>query len=284
MRGFLAPLLLLLSALPHQTAFSVSRPLRVVIGLTSNDRYPDGTPTGWWLPEAVHPHNVFTRAGWEVRFASVKGGVAPVDPKSVREADAEGLAFWSDRSLRALTEETVPFSSVDPQDVDALFLAGGFGVMWDFPDSPDLQKLILALHEARRPVGAVCHGPIAFVNVVLDDGTHLLDDALCTAFTNGEEREVGKYEVVTNYGPGSCQDAMEARGALFRDGGLWASNVCREGMLFTGQNPASATPLAESMVEAVSVEREYDGLGDPLETIEFFDEEWEDQEVGGQVS
>jgi putative intracellular protease/amidase len=227
------------------------RPL-VVIGLTSNDQYPNGDPTGWYLPEAVDPYNTFTKAGFDVLFASIKGGVAPCDPKSVREASETSLAFWEDPELRALTERTIPLWSVDPAACDALFFAGGFGVMWDFPDDPGLQALTRDVYEAAKPVGGVCHGPIALINVQLHDGSYLVDGKEVTAFTNGEEDEVGKYEVVTRTGPGSCQDMLTARGGRFKDGGIWATNVCVAGNLMTGQNPASATPLAEAMVEAVN--------------------------------
>jgi hypothetical protein len=39
-------------------------PQRVVLALTSQDRLgEDGGPTGYYLPEAAHPWQVFTSAG-----------------------------------------------------------------------------------------------------------------------------------------------------------------------------------------------------------------------------
>ena len=48
---------------------------RVLIAMTSHDQKGDtGQSTGAYLPEIAHPHEVFTKAGLTVDFASVRGG------------------------------------------------------------------------------------------------------------------------------------------------------------------------------------------------------------------
>ena len=47
--------------------------------------------TGAYLPELTHPHAVFRAAGFEVDFASVKGGAAPLD--GVDRQDPVNAAF-----------------------------------------------------------------------------------------------------------------------------------------------------------------------------------------------
>ena len=230
-----------------------------VIVLTSNSQYPEdserakaGKTTGWYLPEAVHPYWRFRDAGFRVVFASVDGGHAPVDPGSM-PGDDECARFWDDAELRGLTENTVRLSDIDEADIDVILFAGGFGVMWDFPEWGAAHDVIRAMYRRSAPVGGVCHGPIVFANVKLDDGTPLVSGKDVTAFTNQEEHAVGMYETVSTEngsGPGSCEDVLSRRGGKFKDGGKWQANVASAHPLYTGQNPASASPLAEAMIKA----------------------------------
>merc|ERR1712216_383250 len=226
----------------HVTAL-FAMPTALIV-LTSIDKYPDGSPTGWYAPEAVHPYNKFIAADYTVTFAS-STGEATCDPSSLGQGDAEVDAFFADESLKALTEKTAKLEDMNPADFDAVLFAGGFGVMWDFPESEAAQKFIVAMYEAGKPTAAVCHGPIVFKNVKLSDGSVLVNGKELTGFTNAEENAVSKYEVVSEpSGPGSCEDALTAAGGVFKDGGVFQANVCQAGNLFTGQNPPSAAPLA----------------------------------------
>merc|ERR1712070_499689 len=225
---------------------------KVLIVLTSVDKYPDGSPTGWCLPEAVHPYYKFVEAGCDVEFASISGK-ATCDPSSIdaSKEDKPCMDFWNDAELKATTESAKKLADCDAAAYDAVLFAGGFGVMWDFPESSEAQALIKAVYGAGKPIGAVCHGPIVFANVEID-GVPLLQGKECTGFTNGEENAVSKYDVVSKpSGPGSCEDLMSEKGGIFKDGGVFQPNVCTAGNLFTGQNPPSAGPIAEAMIAAL---------------------------------
>lgn len=231
------------------------KPKKCLIVLTSVTEYPDGSPTGFYLSEAVHPYLEFLNHGWEVGFCSPAGTAIP-DPSSVEAADAACLAFWEDPEKKALTETQTKVADVPLDTVtaeyEALLLSGGFGTMWDFPECAELQALIKAFYAAEgHIVAGVCHGPIGFLNVVLDDETKLLAEKQVTAFTNAEEGKMGKYEVVSKpSGPGSCQDAMTEAGAKFMVGLPFECQVVKSGTLFTAQNPQSATALATAIVYA----------------------------------
>ena len=225
-------------------------PTRVLIVLTSVSKFPDGSPTGWYAPEAIHPYNKFREAGFEVEFASI-AGEATCDPSSL-PGDGEVQAFMGNPALKALTETPKKIGDCDPAKCDAVLFAGGFGVMWDFPNSLEAQRFIVSMYEAGKPTGAVCHGPIVFKNVTLSDGSKLVAGKEVTAFSNAEENAMSKYEVVSEpSGPGSCEDALTTAGATFKDGGVFKVNVCVAGNLFTGQNPPSAAAIAEAMVNAL---------------------------------
>lgn len=122
--------------------------------------------------------------------------------------------------------------------------------MWDFPDDPSVQKVAQILYDAGSPVGAVCHGPAALVNVRLSDGSFLVANKDVAAFTNSEEEKVGLTKVV----PFLLASKLKERGAKPVVASDFEKKVVASGRLVTGQNPASATGVAEKMVELLRVE------------------------------
>ena len=94
-------------------------------------------------------------------------------------------------------DNTVKLSDVsDVSAFDAVFFAGGFGTMWDFPDDADVQRIAKTLYEGGKVVSAVCHGPCALVNVTLSDGSSLCAGKSVAAFTNQEEDQVSRRDKV----------------------------------------------------------------------------------------
>ena len=234
---------------------------KCLIILTSVDKFPDESPTGYYLSEAVHPYLEFVKNGWNVDFASVTG-VATADPASIEAAaaDKELMAFWEDEEKKALLEAPTSLEAIATGETpatelyQALYFAGGFGAAWDFPTSEHAAALISAFYGAGKVVAAVCHGPLVFANVMIGE-TKLVADKAITGFSNAEEEKMGKLEVVSDpSGPGSCQDLLTACGAKFQVGLPFVSQVVKvsggegEGVLLTGQNPASAGPLATAIV------------------------------------
>jgi len=217
--------------------------------VTSVVQYPDESPTGFWLAEAAHPYLEFVKNGWEVVFASVAGTAVP-DPASVTSADAPTQSFWEEKKaeLEAPTKlADVPMDTLTAE-YEALYFVGGFGTMWDFPESAEAQAMIKAMLEAERVVAAVCHGPIVFLNVSNDD-VKLVAEKKMTAFSTAEDEAMGKLEMVSKpSGPGTCQEALSEAGAKFQVGLPFEPQVCVDGLIMTGQNPASAGPLATAVV------------------------------------
>jgi putative intracellular protease/amidase len=214
---------------------------RVLIATTSHARKGDtGEPTGAYLPEIAHPHDVLARAGYAVDFASVKGGAIPLD--GVADADAASRAFLAKHgdelgaSLRA--------ADVDPTRYDAIFFAGGHGAMWDLPDDGAFQRVARDVYERGGVVAAVCHGPAALVNLRLSSGEPLVKGKDVSAFTNEEERAAKLDGVV----PFLLEDRLVERGATFKPAAKWQKQVVVSERLVTGQNPASAAGVAEAVV------------------------------------
>ncbi|OUM97192.1 MAG: glutamine amidotransferase [Thermobacillus sp. ZCTH02-B1] len=214
----------------------------VLMVVTSCGEMPTGEKTGIWLSEFAEPYEVFRESGFRITVASVRGGKAPIDPRSLTP---ETEAKWAD-AIRVL-DETVPVDSVGAEGFDALFLPGGHGTMFDLPENGKLRELIRTLFESGRPVGAVCHGPAGLVGVKLSDGTPLVKGRKVTAFTNEEERAVKLDQVM----PFLLEDRLRQIGAAFIAAEKWANHVEVDGKLVTGQNPQSGEAAARKLAELV---------------------------------
>ncbi len=236
----------LLAAAPASSTAAAESPAGkpVLIVLTSHAELgKTGKKTGFFLSELTHPLEVFEKAGLAVEFASIKGGEAPVDGLDLK--DPVNARYWKNPAFRARIADTKKLSAVESKAYAAVFFSGGHGTMWDFPDDPDVQRVARDLFEAKSPVGAVCHGPAALVNVKLSDGSYLVAGKEVAAFTNSEEGAVGLKDIV----PFLLASKLEERGAKHLAAADFAKKVVSSGHLVTGQNPASAAGVAEKMVE-----------------------------------
>jgi putative intracellular protease/amidase len=222
--------------------------MKVLIVLTSHDRLGDtGKKTGFWLEELAAPYYVLKDAGVELTLASSKGGQPPLDPKSdLPENQTETTKrFRADDAAQAQLANTKKLANVSADDFGAVFYPGGHGPMWDMPDNATSIALIEAFVKADKPVGAVCHAPVAFVNVRRKDGEYLVKGKRVTGFTNTEEAAVGLDHVV----PFLLEDRLKERGGVYSKSADFAPYVQVDGLLVTGQNPASSGPGAEALLK-----------------------------------
>ena len=238
------PLIFLAFALVTTPLAHATKTKAVLVVLTSHSQMGDtGKPTGFFLGELTHPLEVFEKAGVPVELASIQGGEPPVDGLDLN--DEINARYWNNPEFRAKLAATKKLSGLDPGDYSAVFFSGGHGTMWDFPDDAAVQKFAREIYEAGAPVGAVCHGPAALVNVKLSDGTYLVAGKEVSAFTNSEEEKVGLTKVV----PFLLASKLEERGAKHLPAPDFQKQVVFSGRLVTGQNPASAAGVAEKMAE-----------------------------------
>jgi len=117
---------------------------RILHVVSNVGHYADPTqPTGLWLSELTHAHDVFAAKGYSQAIMSPKGGVSPLEPRALRWPllDASAKAWLIGPSRMALLQATAGPSEIDPTDFDAIYFTGGHAVMWDFPDSEGLQRL-----------------------------------------------------------------------------------------------------------------------------------------------
>jgi len=225
--------------------------MNILIVLTSHDTLgATGRKTGFWLEELAAPYYAFKDAGANVVLASPAGGQPPLDPKSNEPAFQTALThrFEADAAAGAQLANTVRLDSVNQADFDAVFYPGGHGPLWDLAEDAHSIALIESFIAADKPVALVCHAPGVLRHVKAADGAPLVQGRKVTGFTNTEEAAVELTDIV----PFLVEDELKAKGAIFQRGEDWASYVVTDGLLITGQNPASSEAGAHTLLQALA--------------------------------
>jgi putative intracellular protease/amidase len=222
--------------------------MKILMILTSHDQLGDtGKKTGFWLEEFVAPYYVFKDAGAQITVASPQGGQPPLDPKSddpSAQTDAT-RRFKDDPAAQTVLASTQKLKDVSAAGFDAVFYPGGHGPLWDLAEDATSIALIEATLAAGKPVAAVCHAPGVLRHVKSADGKPLVQGKSVTGFTNTEEEAVGLTKVV----PFLVEDMLKKNGGNYSKGGDWQPYVVSDGLLITGQNPASSEPAAKALLK-----------------------------------
>ncbi|GAB4093047.1 type 1 glutamine amidotransferase domain-containing protein [Flaviaesturariibacter terrae] len=221
--------------------------MNVLMVLTSHSELGNtGKKTGFWIEEFAAPYYVLHDAGVNITLASPKGGQPPIDPKSAEPgAQTEATKrFDGDSELQELLKHTKKLSEVDAAAFDAIFFPGGHGPLWDLATDATSIRLIEEFWKAKKPVVAVCHAPAALLHVTDERGEPLVKGKRVTGFSNSEEEAVQLTSVV----PFLLEDELKSKGGLYSNKEDWASYVQKDGLLITGQNPASSKAAAEELL------------------------------------
>lgn len=221
--------------------------MNILIVLTSHDTLGNtGRNTGFWLEELAAPYYVFKEAGAQLTLASPKGGQPPLDPKSNDAAfqTDETRRFEADAEAKAALANTLPLNSVSYEQYDAVFYPGGHGPLWDLAEDQHSIALIENTLNAGKPVALVCHAPGVLRHAKKPDGSPLVAGKKVTGFTNTEEAAVGLTDVV----PFLVEDELVKHGGSFSKVADWQPYSIRDGLLITGQNPASSASAAKDLI------------------------------------
>jgi putative intracellular protease/amidase len=222
--------------------------MKILMILTSHDQLgATGRKTGFWLEELAAPYYAFKDADAEIVLASQKGGQPPLDPKSDEPSAQTDFTtrFKADAAANVQLANTVRLDSVNQADFDTVFYPGGHGPLWDLAEDRDSIALIEAFLAANKPVAVVCHAPGVLRHVKNADGTPLVQGRQVTGFTNTEEDAVGLTDIV----PFLVEDELKAQGGVFSRTDDWGVHVVTDGLLTTGQNPASSEAAAKVLLE-----------------------------------
>lgn len=222
--------------------------MKILIVLTSHDQLGEtGKKTGFWLEELAAPYYTFIDAGADVTLASPAGGQPPLDPKS-NEPDAQTETtkrFEADEVAMQALANTYKLSEVLNQDFDAIFYPGGHGPLWDLANDQNSISLIEQTLQANKPVALVCHAPGVLRDVKNAEGRPIVEGKSVTGFSNTEEDGVGLTDIV----PFLVEDTLKEKGGQYSKAEDWQVHVQQDGLLITGQNPASSAATAEALLK-----------------------------------
>ena len=228
--------------------------MKILMVLTSHDKLGStGKKTGFWLEEFAAPYYVLKDAGATVTLASPLGGKPPLDPSSdTASAQTEATRrFKDDASAQVALAKTLKLRDMKAVDFDAVFYPGGHGPLWDLAENAYSMTLIEAMLSLEKPVGMVCHAPGALRHVVGSDGNPVVKGRSVTGFSNTEEKAAGLTDVV----PFLVEDMLRQNGGHYAKAGDWLPFVMTDGLLVTGQNPASSAPAAVAVLALVNLHK-----------------------------
>lgn len=222
--------------------------MKVLFVLTSHEDLGDtGEKTGFWIEEFADPYYLLKDEGVDITLASPKGGQPPIDPKS-DSPDAQTPAtirFKADKTTQEILSNTVKLDTINQSDYDAVFYPGGHGPLWDLAEDKDSIALIESFYNHNKIVAAVCHAPAIFKHTKNSDGEPLVKGKKVTGFTNSEEEAVELTDVV----PFLVEDMLKKNGGIYSKSDDWDSYAVEDGLLITGQNPASSELVASLLLK-----------------------------------
>ncbi|MYM97051.1 type 1 glutamine amidotransferase domain-containing protein [Duganella vulcania] len=225
--------------------------MNILMVLTSHDQLGNtGHKTGFWLEEFAAPYYALKEAGAKLTLVSPLGGQPPLDPKSdAPESQTPAtIRFKADPEAQAALAHTGKLADVSAADFDAVFYPGGHGPLWDLAEDRASIALIEAMLAAGKPVAAVCHAPGVLRHVKAADGSPLVRGKQVTGFTNTEEEAVGLTQVV----PFLVEDMLKENGGIYSKLGDWQAYAVTDGLLVTGQNPASSEAAAAALLKLLA--------------------------------
>lgn len=220
----------------------------LLVCTSHSDLAETGHKTGFWMEELAAPYYAFKEAGFEVAIASPQDGLPPVDPGSLAEATRLPVVdrFEADQdAMRLLSASSTLQDIAGMEGYAGIFLVGGHGTMWDFPDNPEISRLLIEAAKLDKVIGAVCHG---VAGLLAEGEPGALAGKAVTGFSNDEEAAVGLTGVV----PFLLESCLQDAGYAYQSGAVFAPNVVTDGRLITGQNPTSSQATAEAMLSIFS--------------------------------
>lgn len=199
---------------------------------------------GYEFSEIADPYFEFIANGIAVDFASILGGTPPYVGYNPEHNNSRH--FKESTGFKRLNFSH-KLSNIDIAAYDGVFFPGGLGLMTDMFNNLTVKEVVRNTYETGKVIGAVCHGPTALLNCILSNGRNLLHGKTINAFTREEERLDNHLldEVI----PFMLEDELKRQGAVFEHTTPFAPYVVNDGMIVTGQNPASAAGVASRMIE-----------------------------------
>ncbi|WP_152982687.1 type 1 glutamine amidotransferase domain-containing protein [Stenotrophomonas humi] len=196
--------------------------------------------------EVVHAWDTFKAAGYVVDFVSPDGGDVPILDEYVSEDVASRIE--DEEVMRGLRNTAKP-EQIDPARYRAVYYVGGSNAIYGVPEHSVLQSIAMHVYERNGGViSAVCHGTAGLVNLKLASGQNLVAGKRISGFPEEHERQDAAY---FKEFPFLIRKTVEDRGGVFHALDSEDPYIEIDGRVVTGQNYASAKPVAEAVVDVL---------------------------------
>jgi putative intracellular protease/amidase len=209
-------------------------------------------PTGYWAEEFVAPYGAFSGAGHELTVATPSAVVPTVDTMSLRpEMAGSTQKAREEEDVIERADELrwpIPLKNARLGDYDAVYYPGGHGPMEDLAFNADSGQLLTDALASGKPLAVVCHAPAGLLATRDADGKSPFAGYRVTGFTDDEEEAVG----LASRAKWLMEDEVKKLGVEFSRGPIWQPYTVVDRNLYTGQNPASAGPLAQELVKVLN--------------------------------
>ncbi|CAO3614619.1 unnamed protein product [Mucor fragilis] len=234
-----------------------SLPRKALIAVTSYNEpfYHDGTKTGLFYTEALHPYQALKKAGFEVDLAS-ETGTYGMDEHSTEKQ------FLTDEDEKILNDANHPFnvllnkhlhkaSDLDPKQYGLFFASAGHASLFDYPNARGLQSIAEDIYKRGGVVSAVCHGPAILPGIKGEDGKSIINGKTVTGFTTEGEVQLNILDKIKEEKVPTIEEGAASVGATYvAPPTPFADFNKTDGKVVTGANPASAHSTAEAAIAA----------------------------------
>ena len=160
---------------------------------------------------------------------------------------------WS-AAIKVLSQSSNPLlDNQKAQDFDAVYLPGGHAPMFDLTENRYLKQLLADFDTQMKPIAAICHGVVGLIHVRrINETNSLIHGRLLTGFSVEEELTSGKEDDnLIAKSPFILETKLKEQGAIYLKSTPGKEYIIQDGLLLTGQNPASAKPLAHRLCELI---------------------------------
>src|ERR1700733_8293492 len=236
------------TTLPRKALISISSYYGVI--------YPDGTKTGLFYTEALHPFEVFTQAGFEVDLAS-ETGTFGLDDLSLTDrflaGDDKAVFENPERPFNVkLNSQLKKATDVDTDEYGLFFGSAGHAALYDYPTAHGLQAIAQDVWSRGGIVAAVCHGPALLPGVIdSETGKSIIEGKTVTGFTVEGEVVLKVLDKLLSDQVLPVVDAVSKVGADYSSPMQpFDDYSITGGRLITGANPASARSGAQRAAKA----------------------------------
>ncbi|KAH9932156.1 ThiJ/PfpI family protein [Amylocystis lapponica] len=225
---------------------------------------PDGTTTqedtGFFLTELAKPLQKLLDAGYDVTFASPKGGRPSVDPLS--ESLLVYFGNWKQKQRESALVQQMessnnlaaphPFSSIADGELASfagVFVPGGHAPLQDLGTDPDLGRILFHFHNNHKPTAVICHGPLALLSTQFAPGSpgFAYKGYKLTSWSDAEERLVEKLK--GGEIPKVESTLKDAGAEMVSTVGKKAGGITVDREVVSGANPMAADGLGKQFVE-----------------------------------